>query len=675
MKNLQDFQIKKENILKIYQKIRLSEYLTIDNELKNKIEELSTNLNEEKFSISVCGQIKVGKSTFLNDLLFEDYVLPSDDIPETAKLTHISYDENNSYTAYFYSLEEWEDLKKLEIVSNENEKINYFNKYIKESMKIIESEYKSRGEIFYPKTILAQISKSGSNFSELKDYISARGKYTPFVKYLEVKCNSEKIKGVTIVDTPGTNDPNPIRSKVTEDWIGKSDAVIFLMYAGKVLTSQDVDFINNFLLPIPSEKILIGVSKIDVVDDYKRPKEYVIKALKEMGLTSFEKNISGENIYSIAPMTSFYPKIWKKYKENKIILSDKDLEDIENYFDRRDNNDKIQEIENMKGFIPEFEQAISDKLMKNKGEALLDSHIQKICSFFEEEINKKNQDIERLKSNLADISMSDKELEEKKKNLLIAKSNLNQLISEVNNERERINNSIKDDLKKILSYATEKAKKEGDDIIDKYSINYLESNLIWDIKSILEGILRDESNIKIKESFEKTKESFFELQNHLKSQISNFNIFSTGFINSFFTSFKFSSLISNIESALKTNLSNEIIKKLKVSKFIFWVNEEETKNKLKGTISEILLSESGIKNAISSALDYKLEEINALFGEIKPQLTNEMDAKIVLIKELEHNKTKIQDMKNNYIFNIEKYNNTISKIKCELENIKKELEV
>ncbi|MFN8579206.1 MAG: dynamin family protein, partial [Candidatus Sericytochromatia bacterium] len=587
MKNLKEFQIKKEKIINIYEKIKSSEYLSVTNEYKNEIENLSKNLQKEQFNISICGQIKVGKSTFLNDFLFENYVLPSDDIPETAKLTHISYDENNSYTAYFYSLNEWEAIKKLEIDSDKGEKINYFNKYIKEQLKIIELEYQSKGEFFYPKIILEQGSKSGNNFSDLKDYVSARGKYTPFVKYLELKHNSEKIKGITIVDTPGTNDPNPIRSKVTEEWIGKSDAVVFLMYSGKALTSQDTDFINNFLLPIPSEKILVGLSKIDVVDDYKRPKEYVEKSLKQMGLDGFSKSISSDNIYSISPMASLYPKIWRKYKNNQIVISNKDIEDIENYFCRRDESSKIQEIENKKGFIPEFESAIAEKLIKNKGEALLNSHTQKIIAFFEKEINNKNREIEKIKSNLNDIYLSDKELEDKISNAINIDKKLKETKREITKRNDEIIINMKNELDKALIEVSIEIEKKAIIIINNNSTHYLEKNLFWDIKNIIENILRNEFNMKLRNILEKAKDEFNNIQLDLKEKLVNFNIFSMTFINSLFISFNVSSLIDDIESNLQKYLGEQIIKSFLVSKWLFWTNEEKSKDNIISLIKSL----------------------------------------------------------------------------------------
>lgn len=58
--------------------------------------------------IGIVGQIKRGKSSFLNSLLFDGKsVLPKAATPMTAALTKISYSEQPSATVEFYSKKEW----------------------------------------------------------------------------------------------------------------------------------------------------------------------------------------------------------------------------------------------------------------------------------------------------------------------------------------------------------------------------------------------------------------------------------------------------------------------------------------------------------------------------------------------------------------------------------------
>ena len=61
------------------------------------------DLENELFTISVCGVVKAGKSTFLNALLFGEDILPTFATPMTAKLTFIEYttEPRNFFEVHF----------------------------------------------------------------------------------------------------------------------------------------------------------------------------------------------------------------------------------------------------------------------------------------------------------------------------------------------------------------------------------------------------------------------------------------------------------------------------------------------------------------------------------------------------------------------------------------------
>ena len=65
-----------------------------------------------KLNIGVVGQVKAGKSSFLNTLLFGGQeILPKASTPKTATLTKMEYSEENIIQIEYYSLEEWEVLE------------------------------------------------------------------------------------------------------------------------------------------------------------------------------------------------------------------------------------------------------------------------------------------------------------------------------------------------------------------------------------------------------------------------------------------------------------------------------------------------------------------------------------------------------------------------------------
>ncbi|WP_180768167.1 dynamin family protein, partial [Vibrio parahaemolyticus] len=80
------------------------------NQLRTTFEADLLNAQQENriLRIGIVGQIKRGKSSFLNSLLFDgESVLPKAATPMTAALTRISYAQEPSAKIEFYSKNEW----------------------------------------------------------------------------------------------------------------------------------------------------------------------------------------------------------------------------------------------------------------------------------------------------------------------------------------------------------------------------------------------------------------------------------------------------------------------------------------------------------------------------------------------------------------------------------------
>ena len=108
-----------EKISTLYQRIqpwhaRFPEHIDDIRNLQHaftaKLERLASD--ELRLSIGIMGQVKAGKSSFLNALLFEGCpVLPEAATPKTANLTRISYGDKPMLTVEYYSPQEWDSIK------------------------------------------------------------------------------------------------------------------------------------------------------------------------------------------------------------------------------------------------------------------------------------------------------------------------------------------------------------------------------------------------------------------------------------------------------------------------------------------------------------------------------------------------------------------------------------
>ena len=369
------------------------------------IKEVQDNLEKQEFTISVCGQINAGKSSFLNYLLFNDKeILPADDTPWTAKLTTVRYGEENSATITYYNIDEWELLKNQEIANELGETTTYYDEFLKEEV----NNAALNG--LHAESFITSSNKrvAGVSLNDLRDYVSKGGRMTPFVKVVDIKVNNPLTKGVVFVDTPGINDRNELRSKVTEDWIKKSSAVIYLFYAGQALSSADYEFIDQHLSSVPTDKILFALTKADISENYEGARAFVERTLMEDEELKKRKFITDKK--SVYPISTLAALI--NYKQlNKIELN----EDEEFHLERI--MDECPSFIKNNGFIEEFVKGLRSHLMTQTGKAIIDKTTE-----FLNDIYKTNEacllsDLNTTKDKLQSLNLSDAELNEKIDNL------------------------------------------------------------------------------------------------------------------------------------------------------------------------------------------------------------------------------------------------------------------
>jgi len=216
--------------------------------------------------IGVVGQVKAGKSSFLNSLLFNgEAVLPKASTPMTAGLTILEYSEQCFFEVDYYSNEDWKEFKELnddycEIVHE----VRNDKDYAGAPESIIQKEVKSRTTDLQQSAfeLVSRCSHAAKNkigkeservsfrgIDELQrvlnQYVGADGEYTSVVKSLSIHLNDERLKGIRIVDTPGVNDPIVSRENRTRQFLHSCHGVFFLSYSSRFFDSTDMNFMNT----------------------------------------------------------------------------------------------------------------------------------------------------------------------------------------------------------------------------------------------------------------------------------------------------------------------------------------------------------------------------------------------------------------------------------------------
>lgn len=306
-------------------KERITELESIFKEFKEGGESLLSK--ENTLQIGIVGQVKAGKSSFLNSLFFNgENVLPKASTPMTAGLTVIEYAEKNTFEVEYFDEKDWqifvkqnEDYKKCEQevrAKNPNQPEIFIKKEIE---KITSDKIRSAHELVSACSSNAKDkigrkndAKEFKNLDELQNvleqYVGANGEYTSVVKSLYIKMNDERLDGLRIVDTPGVNDPVVSRENRTRTFLHSCHGVFLLSAATDFLGSGDISFLNSriggsgigtvVLLASKFDSVLqdIGADRVmkkqehgDLVDTVNEQKKKLKKRLRELSDTIDEK--------------------------------------------------------------------------------------------------------------------------------------------------------------------------------------------------------------------------------------------------------------------------------------------------------------------------------------------------------------------------------------------------
>ncbi len=215
---------------------------------------------DRKLNIGVIGQVKAGKSSFLNTLLFEGKeILPKASTPKTATLTKMEYSDRNIIEIEYYSEEEWALMEENASVDLEDEIYSSAKELVKMAREngIDPHRYLQKGKE------QSEFASYEELVEHLNDYVGEDGKYTPIVKSVTLYLHKEEFQGLSIVDTPGLNDPIVSRTIRTRDFMKVCDVVFFLSQSGSFLDKSDWELLASQLPQEGTKRLVLIASKFD----------------------------------------------------------------------------------------------------------------------------------------------------------------------------------------------------------------------------------------------------------------------------------------------------------------------------------------------------------------------------------------------------------------------------
>lgn len=224
------------------------------------------NQEEQTLNIAIMGQVKAGKSSFLNALLFAGKpVLPTAATPKTANLTRISYGEKPVLEVEYYTAEEWQDLEQLAQQQGDYDQI----KVAKELTTMVKQSGLDVTEVLQQQKQLIEANCLDELMQVLDTYAGNSGQYTPLVKMTRLYLPSEELKGFDIIDTPGMNDPVLSRTEKTKEEMKRCDVVFFLSRASQFLDQSDIELLSSQLPQGGVQKMVLVAAQYDsvIIDD------------------------------------------------------------------------------------------------------------------------------------------------------------------------------------------------------------------------------------------------------------------------------------------------------------------------------------------------------------------------------------------------------------------------
>lgn len=340
--------------------------------IHKKMELRYKNLKENKFSVAVVGEVKAGKSTFLNALLGKE-LLPTDILQATSMIIEIHKSENEYVEITFGNGEKKrvvDDLSTPDI----DEAFEAVKKYgaLREEYRdlpivqlndfLIENYNCEKRRSIYEDKIDDFISSLSEQDKKSEDkilkYIKENRSLSNVATHILIGYPLEwEFDSFTLVDTPGVNACGGIEDK-TINWVHEANAIIYLTRIKPIESKSFNNFVSNTLPDKQKDCLMLILSHSSEVSDSDRKK--ILDESKRL----FPEIIS-ENVFAVDSLAELYKKQFANLSWEEISKKRKKNDDMKKHTANafEDSNGDalgfIELLETQSGFAP-FKKKIWD---------------------------------------------------------------------------------------------------------------------------------------------------------------------------------------------------------------------------------------------------------------------------------------------------------------------------
>ena len=246
------------------------------------LEAARKQLQQRSCRIAVIGQIKAGKSTFINALAERPGFLPADINPWTAVVSALHF--RNSPTPpehaavfHLFSADQWKELAEGGGRLRElTERLvpGFQPELLRAQLEVMRKRAEGRlGSKF--SALLGKCHRYETVTPELlADYVSAgddsaqpatngRRLYSDITRSADLYFNDSPFAyPITLIDTPGTNDPFLVRDEITRRSLENPDIYVFVISALQPLSASDI-YMLRLLNGLHKDRIVVFINRAD----------------------------------------------------------------------------------------------------------------------------------------------------------------------------------------------------------------------------------------------------------------------------------------------------------------------------------------------------------------------------------------------------------------------------
>ena len=279
---------------------------------KQDIHDTILRLDNQITKVGVFGTFSAGKSSLINALLGDNYLVSSPN-PTTAATTELSYGKESQITLKSKEqlLEEINHVLEFYEIS-----FNTLDDFIESNLDKLKLKLEKNQLAFISAiekhyemytSMLEHSLKHKVSLEEIKKW-SAEDEYATFVKTVHLKLPLDWLKGKIIIDSLGLHSNNQRHTNETEQILTSSDLILYVTYFNHSFTDNDKAFIEhmkdmNQLNENQAFKMIINaVDLAEDKQDIQAVEDYVADALGQVNLhseiysVSSRQSLNGNNI-------------------------------------------------------------------------------------------------------------------------------------------------------------------------------------------------------------------------------------------------------------------------------------------------------------------------------------------------------------------------------------------